>query len=192
MAGPGDHRSRRFAMDGQNEMGPGFRRDDGMIFFAGLRASIAEFRMSNHFQITTDPSAIDFAVVHGYLANESYWCKGVPAATLRKAIDHSLCFTALDDAGGQVGFARVVTDRATYAYLCDVFVVETARGAGLGKALVEAVVSHPDLQGLRRFALATRDAHALYAAYGFAPLTGPERFMEIYRPGVYAVAATSG
>ncbi|MGH8028570.1 MAG: GNAT family N-acetyltransferase [Arenimonas sp.] len=136
-------------------------------------------------RISTDPADIDFAVVHGYLADESYWCRGVPAATLRKAIEHSLCFSAFDDEGNQIGFARVVTDRATFAYLCDVFVLASARGAGVGKALVETVVAHADLQGLRRIALATRDAHALYARYGFAPLTGPDRFMEIYRPGVY-------
>jgi GNAT superfamily N-acetyltransferase len=148
--------------------------------------------MSPRIRISTDPAAIDFALVHAWLANDSYWCRGVPADTLRKAIDHSLCFTALDADGAQVGFARVVTDRATFAYLCDVFVVERARGIGVGKALVEAVVAHPDLQGLRRVLLATRDAHALYARYGFAPLTGPERFMEVYRPGVYAVGGPPG
>jgi GNAT superfamily N-acetyltransferase len=139
------------------------------------------------YEISLDPSRIDLAATHAFLSG-SYWAAGIPLATLRKAIDNSLCVAAF--AGGQqVGFARVVTDRATYAYLCDVFVLDTARGAGIGKALVEAVVAHPDLQGLRRFALATRDAHKLYAAYGFAPLTGPDRFMEIYRPGVYAATA---
>src|SRR5688572_28666592 len=110
-------------------------------------------------RISTDPSDIDFAVVHDFLSREAYWCRGVPAATLRKAIAHSLCFCALDDAGAQVGFARVVTDRATFAYLCDVFVVTAARGGGVGKALIAAVLAHPDLQGLRRFSLATADAH---------------------------------
>ena len=136
--------------------------------------------------ISADNNAIDFAVVHGFLSNEAYWCRGVPAATLRKAIDHSLCFSAFDDTGAQIGFARVVTDRATYAYLCDVFVLPHARGAGISKALMDAVVAHPDLQGLRRFALATADAHALYAQYGFTPLGDASRFMEIYRPRVYA------
>jgi GNAT superfamily N-acetyltransferase len=139
-------------------------------------------------RVTDDPAAIDFAVVHGFLSREAYWCRGVPAATLRKAIANSLCFSALDDDGAQVGFARVVTDRATFAYLCDVFVLPVARGAGVGKALMDAVVAHPDLQGLRRFSLATADAHALYARYGFTPLGDASRFMEIYRPGVYAAA----
>ena len=124
--------------------------------------------------------------MHGYLHNDAYWCRGVPAATLRKAIAHSLCFNALDDDGAQVGFARVVTDRATFAYLCDVFVLERARGRGVSKALMDAIVAHPDLQGLRRFSLATADAHGLYARYGFAPLGDASRFMEVYRPGVYS------
>ena len=137
-------------------------------------------------RISTEPADIDFQIVHGFLSREAYWSRGVPAATLRKAIANSLCFSAFDDAGTQVGFARVVTDRATFAYLCDVFVVEAARGDGVGKALVAAVMAHPDLQGLRRFSLATADAHALYARHGFAPLADPARFMEIYRPGVYS------
>lgn len=137
-------------------------------------------------RISTDPTDLDFDVVHGFLSREAYWCRGVPAATLRKAIAHSLCFSALADDGAQVGFARVVTDRATFAYLCDVFVLGSARGAGAGKALMDAVVAHPDLQGLRRFSLATADAHGLYARYGFTPLGDASRFMEIYRPGVYA------
>jgi GNAT superfamily N-acetyltransferase len=142
--------------------------------------------MTNHVRISTDPADLDFAVVHGFLSREAYWCKGVPEATLRKAIANSLCFCALADDGAQVGFARVVTDRATFAYLCDVFVLESARGTGTGKALMDAVVAHPDLQGLRRFSLATADAHALYARYGFTPLADASRVMEIYRPGVYA------
>ena len=137
-------------------------------------------------RISDDRKAIDFAVVHGFLSREAYWSRGVPAATLRKAIDNSLCFSAFDAAGAQVGFARVVTDRATFAYLCDVFVIEAARGGGIGKALIEAVMAHPDLQGLRRFSLATADAHALYARHGFAPLADPARFMEVYRPKVYS------
>ena len=145
--------------------------------------------MTSHIRISTDPADIDFAVVHGFLGREAYWCRGVPEATLRKAITHSLCFSALADDGAQVGFARVVTDRATFAYLCDVFVIEAARGDGVGKALIAAVMAHPDLQGLRRFSLATADAHALYARHGFAPLADAARFMEIYRPGVYASGA---
>jgi len=135
-------------------------------------------------RISTDPADIDRALVHRYLSEESYWCRGVPRAVVDKSIDHSLCFSALDD-GAQVGFARVVTDRASFAYLCDVFVLPSARGQGVAKDLMAAIDAHPDLQGLRRFILATADAHGLYAQFGFAPLTRPERFMERYRPDVY-------
>ena len=108
----------------------------------------------------------------------------MPRAVVERAIEHSLCFSAFDGEA-QVGFARVVTDRATFAYLCDVFVLPPARGRGVSKALMAAIDAHPDLQGLRRFLLATADAHGLYAQHGFAPLTRPERFMERYRPDVY-------
>lgn len=135
-------------------------------------------------RIGTDPAEIDFARVHGYLSRDAYWCKGVPAETLRRAIEHSLCFSAFAD-GEQIGFARVVTDRGTFAYLCDVFVLPEARGLGVSKAMMQAIDAHPDLQGLRRFILATADAHGLYAQYGFEPLTKPDRFMERYRPDVY-------
>ncbi len=135
-------------------------------------------------RISTDPAEIEFERVHAFLRDESYWCRGLPRAVLEKAIAHSLCFSAF--AGGrQVGFARVVTDRATFAYLCDVFVFAEARGQGVSKAMMAAIDAHPDLQGLRRFILATADAHGLYAQHGFAPLTRPERFMERYRPDVY-------
>ena len=136
-------------------------------------------------RISTDPADIDFALVHGFLSREAYWCRGVPEATLRRAIAHSLCFSALAGDGTQLGFARVVTDRATFAYLCDVFVVASARGGGVGKALVAAVLAHPDLQGLRRFSLATADAHALYARYGFTPLVAPEIWMERFDAEAY-------
>lgn len=135
-------------------------------------------------RISTNPAEIEFERVHAWLRDESYWCRGVPRAVLEKAIAHSLCFSAFVGAR-QVGFARVVTDRATFAYLCDVFVFAEARGRGVSKALLAAIDAHPDLQGLRRFILATADAHGLYAQHGFAPLTRPERFMERYRPDVY-------
>ncbi|KFN44125.1 GNAT family N-acetyltransferase [Arenimonas oryziterrae] len=139
-------------------------------------------------QISTDPADIDVDLVHRYLAHESYWCRGLPRAVLEKAIAHSLCFTALRD-GHQVGFARVVSDRATFAYLCDVFVLEAARGQGVSKAMMRAIDAHPDLQGLRRMLLATADAHGLYAQHGFEPITRPERFMERYRPEVYSTSS---
>lgn len=136
------------------------------------------------FEISTDPARLDRALVHAWLALESYWATDVPRAVVDKAIDHSLCFGAYRD-GRQVGFARAVTDRATFAYLADVFVLPEARGQGCATSLMDAIVAHPDLQGLRRMALATRDAHALYARYGFTALARPETFMERYRPDVY-------
>lgn len=134
--------------------------------------------------VDTDPARLDLAVVHGFLA-ESYWAKGIPLETVRRSIRNSLCF-GLYEAENQIGFARVVSDRATFAYLADVFVLESHRGRGLGKLLMGAVVAHPDLQGLRRWMLATRDAHGLYAQYGFTPLPVPERFMQRHDPDVYA------
>src|SRR4249920_3136357 len=136
-------------------------------------------------RISTDKAEIDLDLVHRFLHDDAYWCKGVPRAVLEKAIAHSLCFSAFVD-DRQVGFARVITDRATFAYLCDVFVLPEARGNGASKAMMKAIDAHADLQGLRRFLLATADAHGLYAQYGFVPLTRPERFMERYRPDAYA------
>lgn len=123
----------------------------------------------------------DLGVVHGFLSRHAYWCPGIPCAVVAKALAHSLCFSAWRD-GAQVGFARVVTDRATFAYLADVFVLPEYRGRGVATALMDAVMAHPDLQSLRRFLLATSDAHALYARYGFTAIARTERFMERYRP----------
>lgn len=126
---------------------------------------------------------MDLDAIHAYLSS-SYWAQGIPRRIVANAMRGSLCFGLFDD-DQQVGFARVVTDRATFAYLCDVYVLENHRGRGLATWLMEAVVNHPDLQGLRRFALATRDAHGLYEKFGFAPLARPEIFMEINRPEIY-------
>ncbi len=128
------------------------------------------------YRISTDPSELDLGVVHGYL-KESYWAAGVPEDVVRCSIKNSLCFGVYRDAE-QVGFARVITDRATFAYLADVFVLEAHRGRGIGKWLVRVILSHPDLQGLRRWMPATRDAHELYRSYGFAELGCPQIFME--------------
>lgn len=146
-------------------------------------ASAHEWRRGEH-AVSTDPARLDLAVVHGFLAR-SYWSPGIPIETVRRAIAGSLPFglylVAPDTPEGterQIGFARAISDRATFAYLADVFVIEPFRGRGLGKWLVETIVSHPDLQGLRRWALITRDAHAVYRAHGFAPLASPDRWME--------------
>ena len=135
------------------------------------------------YSITTDPDKMDLDAVHGYLSR-SFWAEGIPKETVARAMANSLCFGVFD-AGGQVGFARVVTDRATYAYLCDVYVLESHRGRGLGKWLIETVMAHPDLQGLRRFQLVTRDAHGLYSRHGFSTPQSPDRHMEIFRHGMY-------
>jgi GNAT superfamily N-acetyltransferase len=136
------------------------------------------------FEISTDPRRIHLQTVHGFLTN-SYWAKGIPVETVRRSIANSLCF-GIYHQGRQVGFARVVSDLATFAYLADVFILEPYRGRRLSKWLMECILSHPDLQGLRRWMLATRDAHALYQQYGFSSLKAPERWMEIHHPNIYA------
>lgn len=137
--------------------------------------------------ISDDPAWLDLRAWHGFLVS-SYWCAGIPLATLERAAANSLCFGLYEHSGGErrmIGAARVVTDRATYAYLADVYVDERCRGRGLGVWLVETILDHPDLQGLRRFCLMTRDAHGLYAKFGFAPMRDPTRYMERHDPDVY-------
>jgi GNAT superfamily N-acetyltransferase len=136
------------------------------------------------FIISTDRARVDLDTVHGFLSG-SYWSAGIPREVVLRALEHSLPFGVYRDTGAQVGFARVTTDFATFAYLADVFVAEDARGHGLGKWLVDCIIGHPELQGLRRWMLATRDAHGLYAQYGFTPLNAPDRFMERWDPEVY-------
>lgn len=135
--------------------------------------------------VSSDPRRLDRDLIHRFLSGEAYWSKGIPRDVLERAIDGSIPFGAYDGEE-QVGFARAVTDRATFAYLADVFVLESHRGRGVGKLLVEAALAHEDLQGLRRWMLMTRDAHGLYAQYDFKPLAAPERAMERHDPGVYA------
>jgi len=143
---------------------------------------MTEWRRGEYL-ITTDPARVDLAVVHGFLS-ESYWAKGIPLETVRRAVEHSLNFSVYDGAR-QVGFARVITDYATFAYLGDVFVLETHRGRGLSRWLMEVIVAHPELQGFRRWVLLTRDAHGLYRKVGFKPIAAPERYMELWVPEVY-------
>ena len=137
--------------------------------------------------ISDDKKHLDRALIHRYLSEQSYWAKGIPVETVNRSMDHSLCF-GLYKSGQQIGFARVVTDSATFAWLADVFIVHEQRGYGLGKKLVAAVVAHPHLQGLRRFLLGTADAHGLYAQFGFEPLKQVERFMEIKPQNPYNCA----
>jgi GNAT superfamily N-acetyltransferase len=135
-------------------------------------------------QISTDKGRLDVHLIHQFLSEQSTWAIGMPIAVLDRAIANSLCFGVYLD-GRQIGFARVVTDCATFANLVDVFVLPEYRGQGHSKRLMEAIVAHPDLQGLRRFTLATADAHGLYAQFGFTPPVRPTALMERYAPDVY-------
>jgi GNAT superfamily N-acetyltransferase len=139
------------------------------------------------FTIDTDRARVDLDVVHGFLTT-CYWAKGIPRDVVKRSLDGALCFGIYRDGGGhgeQVGFARVITDFATYAYVGDVFVLEPWRGRGLSKWLMECMTGHPDLQGLRRWVLATRDAHGLYRQFGFTEVQNPERWMHRWDPDVY-------
>lgn len=148
------------------------------------REQVVEYRKEG-FQVSTDRSRLDIRVIHEFLT-KCYWAKGIPESTVARSMANSLCF-GVYDSQQQVGFARVVSDFATFAYIGDVFVLETYRGQGLGKWLLECICKHPSLAGLRRWVLVTRDAHGLYAQSGFTPLRTPDRWMEIHDPGVYDV-----
>ena len=137
--------------------------------------------------ISTDPERLDRAAVHAFLSG-SYWAKGIPREVVDRSIEGALCF-GVYAGGGQVGFARVITDRATFAYLADVFVLESHRGRGLAEWLMEAVMAHPDLQKLRRWILMTRDANGLYRKFGFREIADPGRCMEIVDREVYTRAS---
>jgi GNAT superfamily N-acetyltransferase len=136
------------------------------------------------YELSSDPVRLDRERIYRYLSEQSYWAAGVPRAVVERALDHSLCIAVYCDKT-QIAFARAITDRATFAYLADVFVDAAHRGAGLGKWMVDALLRHPDLQGLRRWLLATRDAHGLYAQFGFVPLANPSRMLERHDADVY-------
>ncbi len=139
------------------------------------------------YDISTDPGRLDIDVIYRFLAEDSYWSPGIPRPVVEKAIANSLCFGVYRSAE-QVGFARIVTDRSTFALLADLFILEAHRGKGLSKRLMESIVAHEDLQGLRRLLLLTSDAHGLYSQFGFTPLAAPARFMEVLRPDIYRKA----
>ena len=136
------------------------------------------------YEISTDTHRLNVEVVHNFLAQESYWSPGIPRAIVERAMQNSLCFGVYHRAE-QVGFARVVTDKATFALLADLFILAPHRGQGLSKWLMRCVVGHEDLQGLRRLLLLTSDAHSLYSQYGFKELGNPSRFMEVLRQDLY-------
>lgn len=149
-----------------------------------------EFWRQGEDEISTERNRIDLSFVHGFLS-KSYWAQNISFEVVRRSIENSLCF-GLYRRDRQIGFARVVTDRATFAYLCDVFVIEEYRGRGLSKWLMETIRNHSELQGLRRWLLATKDAHGLYSRFGFTELDSPERFMQRFAPDIYASANTLG
>jgi GNAT superfamily N-acetyltransferase len=137
--------------------------------------------LAKGYTISNDKNHIDFDRLYQYLEHESYWAKGVTVERLKRAVENSICFVILKQEE-LAGFARVVTDKATFGYLCDVFVLEEHRRLGLSKWLMQTIMQHPELQGLRRWSLATADAHKLYEQFGFVPLSKPENWMEIFTP----------
>ncbi len=139
---------------------------------------------TGEYTISTNKDLLDIPLIHQFLSVKSYWAQGIPLETVKKLIQHSLTFGVYWK-DQQAGFARVITDYTTIGYLADVFITEEHRGKGLSKWLVETILAHPDLQGFRRFLLATRDAHTLYEKFGFKPFTKPENWMEIHNPDVY-------
>ena len=140
-----------------------------------------EFYLKNDYRILTDQERIDLEMVYKYLSEESYWSKGISFETVKKSISNSICF-GVYLTNKQVGFARVVTDKATFAYICDVFILPDHRHLGLSKWLIQTILAHSELQGLRRWSLATADAHGLYSQFGFKQISRPERWMEIFTP----------
>lgn len=143
-----------------------------------------ERRRDDGFTVSTEPALLNLDVIHAFLTG-SYWAQGIPREIVARSIEHSLNFGVYDPARAQVGFARVISDYATFAYLGDVFILEPYRGLGLSKFLMECITSHPALEGLRRSILLTRDAHGLYAQYGFTGLEDPTRYMERHVPDIY-------
>jgi|SRR5271154_4479202 len=138
------------------------------------------------FIISDEKNKLHAEYIHNYLSNKSYWAENIPLETVKKSIEGSICFGMYEKENEkQIGFARVVTDKATFAYLADVFIDEDYRGKGLSKWLMEVIMSYHELQGLRRWMLGTRDAHSLYEKFGFEALENPKRVMHIYNAGVY-------
>ena len=142
------------------------------------------------YVISDDPARLDVAAIHTYLS-QSYWATGIPLETVTRAIQGSLCLGIYTGEGAQVGLVRIISDFATFAYFCDVYVLEAHRGRGLAQAAMQAALAHPKLQGQRRLGLITRDAHKLYAKCGFTPLSRPDGHMEKLTPGIYRQPAPS-
>ena len=141
-------------------------------------------RALSGYTLSDDPARLDLEAMHAFL-REAYWSRGLPRAVLERAVAGSLCIGAYEARGAQVGFARFVTDYATFCYVCDVYVLDAHRGKGIARAMLDLALAHPRMQGLRRWMLVTRDAHALYEGCGFTPLAHPERHLEKSRPDFY-------
>ena len=141
----------------------------------------------NEFSISTDKTRLDIDLIHNFLSTKAYWCLNIPKETVRKAIQNSLCFGVFQN-GSQIGFARIISDFSTIAYLGDVFILEEYRGNGLSKWLMEVIMGHPDLRGLRRWILLTRDAHELYRRFGWTNISDPNVWMEVRNKNVYLTA----
>ncbi len=138
------------------------------------------------YTVSDDSTRLDLHAMHAYL-NRAYWSPGIPFETVMRALQSSLCVGAYDAAGAQVGLVRVISDYATFCYVCDVYVLEDHRGRGLSQAMLAMIMNHPKLQGLRRWSLVTADAHSLYSQFGFSPVAQPERHMERLDPDIYRV-----
>ncbi|MBL7890394.1 MAG: GNAT family N-acetyltransferase [Bacteroidia bacterium] len=143
---------------------------------------IEEYQKEQYL-VSSDPSKLDLQVIHGYLSR-SYWAEDIPFETVKRSVEHSLCF-GVYNGKKQIGFARVISDYTTFAYLADVFILEEERGKGLSKFLMECILKHKELHGLRNFSLMTQDAHSLYARYGFKNIPKPENFMAKKIDGIY-------
>ena len=148
-----------------------------------IESAIVVYRKDG-YTISTDKTRLDIAAIHSYLSDEAYWSQGIPLEIVERGIENSLCF-GLYQGDTQAGFARVISDYASFAYLCDVFILQPFRGQGLGKWLMVCVMSHPALQGLRNFLLFTKDAHGLYARSGFTQVADPGRIMVKRDPDIY-------
>lgn len=140
--------------------------------------------MMKNYRISSRAEDMDFDAIHSYIAT-TYWAEGIPVETLQKALENSLCFGVFTAENKQIGFARMITDHATFAYLADVFIDEAHRGKGLSKWLMEEIHNHSSLQGLRRILLATKDAHGLYKKFGYTELNDPSIFMQKWNPNLY-------
>ena len=165
----------------------GFARWQGAFVIVSQYGLIFSNLIPVQYEVSTDSARFDIDLIHGFLGS-TYWAANMPRPVLEKAIRHALCFGIFAN-GKQVAFARVITDYATFAYLSDLFVIPGHRGRGISKVLMRSILDHPGLQGLRRFILATKDAHGLYAQFGFTPLSNPEDFMTIHNPDVYKQAS---